>query len=122
MVVEPKEVEKKPQIDIGKEAAMEAEVRAARERALVPLDTRIKSFREMLTEKEVWNWNYIVFFQPVSDMNKLYLTIIMLHSSSICVLNVYLNKVFMKQNILTDTQQNYRNNRYEIYIFVNCIV
>lgn len=59
MVVEPKEVEKKPQIDIGKEAAMEAEVRAARERALVPLDTRIKSFREMLTEKEVWNWNYI---------------------------------------------------------------
>lgn len=62
MVVEPKEVEKKPQIDIGKEAAMEAEVRAARERALVPLDTRIKSFREMLTEKEVWNWNYIVFF------------------------------------------------------------
>lgn len=28
----------------------------------------------------------------------------------------------MKQNILTDTQQNYRNNMYEIYIFVNCIV
>lgn len=72
MVVEPKEVEKKPQIDIGKEAAMEAEVRAARERALVPLDTRIKSFREMLTEKEVWNWNYIVFFSTVSDMNKSY--------------------------------------------------
>ena len=44
--------EKKP-IDIGKEAAMEAEVRAARERAIVPLDTRIKSFREMLAEKEV---------------------------------------------------------------------
>lgn len=59
VVVEPKEVEKKPQIDIGKEAAMEAEVRAARERALVPLDTRIKSFREMLTEKEVWSRNYI---------------------------------------------------------------
>lgn len=57
-------------------------------------------------------------------MNKSYLTIIMLYSSSIlvCVLNVYLNKVFMKQNILTDTQQNYRNNTYEIYIFVNCIV
>ncbi|KAK9509007.1 hypothetical protein O3M35_006424 [Rhynocoris fuscipes] len=43
----------KKAIDIGKEAAMEAEVRAARERAIVPLETRIKSFREMLTEKEV---------------------------------------------------------------------
>lgn len=32
---------------------MEAEVRAARERAIVPLETRIKSFREMLAEKEV---------------------------------------------------------------------
>ncbi|KAE8741466.1 hypothetical protein FOCC_FOCC013010 [Frankliniella occidentalis] len=43
----------KKQIEVGKEAAMEAEVRAARERAIVPLDTRIKSFREMLAEKEV---------------------------------------------------------------------
>lgn len=32
---------------------MEAEVRAARERAVVPLDIRIKSFKEMLAEKEV---------------------------------------------------------------------
>lgn len=48
---EPKE--EKKQIDIGKEAAMEAEVRAARERAIVPLEIRIKSFREMLAEKEV---------------------------------------------------------------------
>lgn len=39
--------------DIGKEAAIEAEVRAARERALVPLDIRIKSFKEMLKEKDV---------------------------------------------------------------------
>ncbi|EEB14665.1 transcription elongation regulator, putative [Pediculus humanus corporis] len=43
----------KTQIDIGKEAAIEAEVRAARERAIVPLETRIKSFRDMLAEKEV---------------------------------------------------------------------
>ncbi|XKL64051.1 hypothetical protein PGB90_004137 [Kerria lacca] len=43
----------KHQINIGKEAAMEAEVRAARERAVVPLETRINSFREMLVEKEV---------------------------------------------------------------------
>lgn len=32
---------------------MEAEVRAARERAVVPLETRINSFREMLAEKDV---------------------------------------------------------------------
>jgi transcription elongation regulator 1 len=40
-------------IDQGKEAAIEAEVRAARERALVPLDIRVKQFKEMLKEKEV---------------------------------------------------------------------
>lgn len=39
--------------DIGKEAAIEAEVRAARERALVPLETRVNSFKEMLKEKDV---------------------------------------------------------------------
>lgn len=43
----------KKTIDIGKEAAIEAEVRAARERAIVPLETRIKSFRDMLAEKDV---------------------------------------------------------------------
>lgn len=40
-------------IDIGKEAAIEAEVRAAKERAVIPLDTRIKLFKEMLAEKQV---------------------------------------------------------------------
>ncbi|KAL5273613.1 TCERG1 family protein [Megaselia abdita] len=35
------------------EAAIEAEVRAAKERALVPLDQRIKQFKEMLREKDV---------------------------------------------------------------------
>lgn len=38
---------------MDKEAAIEAEVRAARERALVPLDIRVKSFKEMLKEKDV---------------------------------------------------------------------
>lgn len=53
-VDEPKDERKgKNQIDIGKEAAIEAEVRAARERAIVPLEQRIKSFRDMLAEKEV---------------------------------------------------------------------
>lgn len=32
---------------------MEAELRAAKERAVVPLETRITQFREMLSEKEV---------------------------------------------------------------------
>lgn len=40
-------------IDPGKDAAIEAEERAARERAAVPLDIRMKQFRDMLTEKEV---------------------------------------------------------------------
>ncbi|XP_061386519.1 transcription elongation regulator 1-like [Musca vetustissima] len=35
------------------EAAAEAEVRAAKERALVPLETRVKQFKEMLREKDV---------------------------------------------------------------------
>ncbi|CAH0559526.1 unnamed protein product [Brassicogethes aeneus] len=40
-------------IDIGKEAAIEAEVRAAKERAVIPLETRIKLFKEMLAEKQI---------------------------------------------------------------------
>lgn len=39
--------------EMGKEAAIEAEVRAARERALVPLETRVKQFKDMLKEKDV---------------------------------------------------------------------
>lgn len=39
--------------DLGKEAAIEAEVRAARERALVPLETRVTQFKDMLKEKDV---------------------------------------------------------------------
>ena len=44
---------KKRQIDAGKEAAIEAEVKAARERAVIPLEIRMKQFRDMLAEKEV---------------------------------------------------------------------
>ncbi|XP_067657663.1 transcription elongation regulator 1-like [Haliotis asinina] len=40
-------------IDAGKEAAIEAEVQAARQRAIVPLEIRMKQFRDMLAEKEV---------------------------------------------------------------------
>lgn len=37
----------------GKDAAVEAEVRAARERAIIPLEIRMQQFQEMLAEKEV---------------------------------------------------------------------
>ena len=39
-------------IDLGKESAIEAEVLAARQRAIIPLEERMKEFRGMLAEKE----------------------------------------------------------------------
>lgn len=39
--------------DTEKEAAMEAELKAARERAIVPLESRMTQFREMLLERGV---------------------------------------------------------------------
>ena len=40
-------------VPAGKEAAIEAEVKAARERAVVPLDVRMKQFRELLEDKQI---------------------------------------------------------------------
>ncbi|XP_041079250.1 transcription elongation regulator 1-like isoform X1 [Polyodon spathula] len=40
-------------VDSEKEAAMEAEIRAARERAIVPLEARMKQFKDMLLERGV---------------------------------------------------------------------
>lgn len=40
-------------LESDKEAAMEAEIKAARERAIVPLDARMKQFRDMLLERGV---------------------------------------------------------------------
>ncbi|CAF1040655.1 unnamed protein product [Didymodactylos carnosus] len=40
-------------IAAGKDAAIEAEAKAAQQRAVVPYETRMKQFREMLAEKEV---------------------------------------------------------------------
>ena len=37
----------------GKESAIEAEVKAARERAVVPLEIRMKQFRELLEDKKI---------------------------------------------------------------------
>lgn len=39
--------------DSEKEASMEAELRAARERAIVPLEARMTQFKEMLLERGV---------------------------------------------------------------------
>lgn len=44
--------------DTDKEAAMEAELRAARERAVVPLEARMTQFREMLLERGVNQCSY----------------------------------------------------------------
>merc|ERR1712045_782065 len=50
MIIKDDTAKKLPQ---GKEAAIEAEVRAARERAMVPLETRMLQFRGLLEEKQV---------------------------------------------------------------------
>ncbi|XP_053573125.1 transcription elongation regulator 1 isoform X2 [Bombina bombina] len=44
---------KKDDTESDKETAMEAEIKAARERAIVPLDARMKQFRDMLLERGV---------------------------------------------------------------------
>lgn len=44
--------------DTDKEAAMEAELRAARERAVVPLEARMTQFKEMLLERGVNQCSY----------------------------------------------------------------
>merc|ERR1719187_990071 len=50
MIIKDDTKKKLPQ---GKEAAIEAEVRASRERAVVPLETRMEQFRGLLEEKQV---------------------------------------------------------------------
>ena len=55
-------------VEVGKDAAIEAEVKAARERAVVPVEIRMKQFRDMLAEKEVsYNAGLII---PVKCMRK----------------------------------------------------
>lgn len=44
---------KKEETESDKETAMEAEIKAARERAIIPLDARMKQFRDMLLERGV---------------------------------------------------------------------
>lgn len=68
--------------DIGKEAAIEAEVRAARERALVPLETRVVSFKEMLKEKDVRR-SQAIFEPEIHSRTKCHL-----HFAGICIQHV----------------------------------
>lgn len=58
--------------DMGKEAVMEAEIRAARERALVPLEIRVKSFKEMLREKDVCSENYQIIVYENCNLSYLF--------------------------------------------------
>ena len=39
--------------DVKPDSAMEAEAKAAQQRALIPLEDRVQQFKEMLAEKEV---------------------------------------------------------------------
>nr|XP_006816425.1 PREDICTED: transcription elongation regulator 1-like [Saccoglossus kowalevskii] len=48
-----KKRDEKSEVDPEKEAAIEAEVKAARERAIVPLEIRMKQFKDMLYERGV---------------------------------------------------------------------
>lgn len=41
-----------------KEEVMDAEMKAAKERATVPLEQRVKQFKEMLREKDVRNFDF----------------------------------------------------------------
>ena len=60
----------KKKVGTVKDAAIEAEVRADRERAMVPLETRMKQFRDLLEEKQIsafstWEKElYKIFFDP----------------------------------------------------------
>ncbi|XP_069755079.1 transcription elongation regulator 1 isoform X4 [Narcine bancroftii] len=49
-----------------KEAAMEAEIKAARERAIVPLESRMKQFRDMLLERGAYLMNHPEFLLKVA--------------------------------------------------------
>lgn len=54
-------------VEVGKDAAIEAEVKAARERAVVPVEIRMKQFRDMLAEKEVSDNNLFLFTLQFCD-------------------------------------------------------
>ncbi len=52
-------IEEKKEADSEKEAAMEAELKAARERAVVPQEARMSQFKDMLLERGVRRMQFI---------------------------------------------------------------
>lgn len=52
-------IEEKKEADSEKEAAMEAELKAARERAVVPQEARMSQFKDMLLERGVRHTVYL---------------------------------------------------------------
>lgn len=54
--------------DAGKDAAVEAELKAARDRALVPLEARMNQFRDMLLERGVKHLNPTQFSNQLCNV------------------------------------------------------
>lgn len=54
--------------DAGKDVAVEAELKAARDRALVPLEARMNQFRDMLLERGVKHLNPTQFSKQLCNV------------------------------------------------------
>lgn len=72
--------------DSEKEAAMEAELRAARERAVVPLEARMTQFREMLLERGVTD--FILMLLHIFNTKVLRLMFEEIPSQAVCLMSV----------------------------------
>lgn len=73
--------------DSEKEAAMEAELRAARERAVVPLEARMTQFREMLLERGVTD--FILMLQHIFNTKVLRVMFEEIPSQAVCLMPVF---------------------------------
>lgn len=60
IAVSPSRKEEVKEGDAEKEAAVEAELKAARDRAVVPLEARLNQFKDMLLERGVKHFNAIL--------------------------------------------------------------
>lgn len=60
VAVSPCRKEEVKENDAEKEAAVEAELKAARDRAVVPLEARLNQFKDMLLERGVKHFNAIL--------------------------------------------------------------
>lgn len=92
-----------------KDSAMEAELRAAKERAVVPLETRITQFREMLSEKEVL-LNKILLFDKI-----IFYTILWFQVSAFSTWEKELHKIVFDPRYLLLTSKE-RKQVFEKYV------